>query len=70
MPVANSPFRFENAHFDASQPITRPYYPVQDFYPGHVPPYYYPFIGCSPRQKDEYSLACIGQLTIGEHSFS
>ena len=27
-------------------------------------------IGRSPRQEDEYSLACIGQLTIGEHSFS
>ena len=24
----------------------------------------------SPRQEDEYSIACIGQLTIGEHSFS
>ena len=35
--------QFENPNFDASQPITRPYYPVQDFYPGHVPPYYYPF---------------------------
>ena len=26
-------------------------------------------IGRSPRQEDEYSFACIGQLTIGEHSF-
>ena len=27
------------------------------------------YIGRSPGQEDEYSLACIGQLTIGEHLF-